>query len=189
MKQSVSALLIGSALLIVLGSAARAQTFLGQAVEAQYFFPDLGTLLENDGTQTVTAGGVTYDLCSTQVNTEVLPTQIIQTYTVGSTFNPSAFNGVELSEVGGTPATITGVTVDATSDLPGFVAGDVTFDATDIFINDQSIPFDTSNQLVLDVGFGNPNSTPEPGAFALLMGVGLSGAAFLRRKRIGSPTK
>jgi hypothetical protein len=184
MKQLISALFIGSSLLITIGKSAHAQGFLGQPVQVQYLYPTSGTVFENDGIQTVTAGGVNFSSIG-EINTLILPTQVIQTYTVSllSVFTPAAFNGFEYSEVGGSPLPITGVTIDATSDLPGFVPGDITFDATDIFINEQSILFDSTNQLVLDVSFGSAPATPEPGAIALLGGMGISGAAFLRRRR------
>ena len=154
----------------------------GQAVHADYIFATAGHVYENDGTQTVTAGGVTFAQLRA-LHTTVTPTQVIIHFDFTNTFTAAAFNGIKLSEVGPTPITFTNVIVDPASTYTSLTPGRLTFDAHSLSINFQSLPLNTAQTLILDI-----NPVPEASQFASL-GVGMLGLAVLMlrtRKRKAS---
>src|ERR1019366_9022771 len=109
------------------------------------------------------------------------PTDITSTNVLGSNvdFTPAIFNGYQVFvNSGGSP--ITGVTI-AFNDVVGFDASRISFDATDVWVNMQSLETTPGLDWQLDLQFGS--TTPEPGTL-IMLGTGILGLAGTLRRRI-----
>ena len=152
----------------------------GATVTVNYLFPDINTIFETLGTGTVTGGGFTVNSFG-QHDYTTFPTDITLTNVQGTDvfFLTASFNGYQLIvDSGGSP--ITGVTI-AVNNVPGFDASRITFDATDVWVNMQSLTTSPGLAWQLDLQFG---TVPEPGTLAL-MGTGFLGIIGIFRRRIG----
>ncbi len=171
--------------ILVSTSSAHAQ-LLGQPIHLDYMYPTIGSFYENDGTQTVTSGGVTFVSLAAQgqsLFTKVTPSKIEITSNIAINFNSASFNGFHLYEVGASPTTISSVTIDSLTNEAGFDASRISFDATNIYINNEALRFDSGINVTLDIGTRS-TAVPEPGTFSLFMGTGIcSGSLLLRRRR------
>lgn len=161
--------------------------FIGHVVGADLEYPAIGTVTLDLGTATVGAGTefilddiLSLDLSDAQIHMFVSgPNDISELFFSGG----GAFGGFGFHDVNGTVPTIAGVSVNAASNLVGFDAGRLSFDADNIYVDLQDLTFQgpASTQplthLYLDVQF-----IPEPGTFVLL-GVGLAGLGLRRRRR------
>ncbi|MFN0183013.1 MAG: PEP-CTERM sorting domain-containing protein [Aquabacterium sp.] len=116
----------------------------------------------------------------------VTDTQIIYDYQSASTWSSSGVslntaglyidNGNLLSFVGA--PSITSVTVDGSTNMGGFGAGNVTFNAGAVAVSWANLSFDDNTQVVLNIN----TMVPEPGTYAL-MALGLVGVAAVARRR------
>jgi len=178
----ILAVSLGAAML-AFGGQAYAGTLDGDNVTVNYLYPDSSTVYQNLGTGTVSAAGFTVNSFG-QHNYTVFPSEITLTNVLGQDVNflSAAFNGYELIDNTGSPA-ITGVTVGF-SDVAGFDASRVSFDATHVWLNMQSLITTPGEDIELDLQFGTV-TTPEP-ATLLLFGTALLGMAPLVLKRFTS---
>ncbi len=184
MKFYFPTLALTGTLIFALGSSAQAQSLQGQDVRVDYLFDNQSTVYQTLGTQTVTASGVTYNSFG-QTDYLVTPAQIKITDVFGSDilFTPATFNGISATESGSTPSMITGVSIDAATNLTGFDTSRISFNSTQVFINLQSLTTTPETTVLLNLQFGRTPTTPEPGSMALLVGMGISGAGFLVRRK------
>ena len=123
--------------LVLLGGQAFAD-LNGANVTVNYLYPDINTIYETLGTGTVTSGGFTVNSFGEHDFT-TYPTDLTLTNVLGSDvfFLTASFNGYQLVvNSGGSP--ITGVTI-AFNDIAGFDASRISFDATDVWVNLQSL--------------------------------------------------
>ena len=77
----------------------------------------------------------------------------------------SSFNGFRFFDE--TEAPFTSVTLDSATNVPGFDASRVTFDAQDIYVNFSAITYSTGERVSLDI-----NATPEPSYVWVLLVMG-----------------
>lgn len=163
-------------------------SFDGQTVRASYFFPDNSTLIDQ---QDATVGpGVefpNFPAVDPRTNVDISATNILITYNSASSWTTAAFNGPVFQDLGTAPP-ITGVTINAATNMAGLDPSRISFDADSISINWNGLPFDTTTIVSLDVTFA-----AAPGALAvpalgqmtlvlLALSVMLIGWGFLRRR-------
>jgi len=178
-QRMISNLSWGLVLLTFAAVSARAD-LIGQSVEIDYLYPTQADIYQVLGTGTVTGPGYTVNSFG-QHDYTVTGSQITLLNVAGEevTFLSAIFNGYGLTETGGSPATITGVTVDSATDVSGFDSSRVSFDSTDVFLNMQSLSTEAGQEVVLDLQFGS-SSVPEPGTLGFL-GLGLAAMGIVRR--------
>ena len=191
MTLSRSILLTGLVLAAGAAAPAHAQGLLGQPVDVKFLVGS--TVLSDYGTQTITSGGNAF---TPPVHANpppfyafVTPTQITYTANSFASYGNGNFYLVA-SEVGALPATITGVTVDPSTTVPGFPASDLTFDGSDVSAQIAGVgPFQSGETLVLDVA-STPAAVPEASttvSFGLLLALGLGGV-LIAKKKMRQPT-
>jgi hypothetical protein len=145
-------------------------TFAGDIVTVNYEWPDLGTVLYAGGSSTIAAGGTTFDMSSGGVLADVSSSNILLTFPGGWGFStaPKTFDGVVVTDP---LAVITGVSL-ASTNIAGFVASDLSFDANNVYIDFPFPPFsslDAGASVSADVQFASP--VPEPKSLYLTMAV------------------
>jgi hypothetical protein len=167
-----------------LAGTASASILDGQTLVYQYLFPDTSSPVcsaRND----VVAPGVeiapTGDDCASghyafNYSVDYSDTSILVTYVTSGGWAPATFNGFVVNDVNGTiPA------FNATlgfTDVTGFDASRLTFDADNIFLNWQDLSYQTGNTIRIDLA---RSSVPEPTTL-LLLGLGLAGLGFARKR-------
>lgn len=155
---------------------------LGHDFTADYIFPTPGTVFAGLGTA-VAGPGVEFNYFGA-LPIDLTDDQIIITFLLDGDFQDASFHGFRIRDVDGS-AGITGVSLAAVTNIPGFDAGNVSLSGNDILVNftDAGIGLDPGvpASVVLNVTFG-VLAVPEPGALALV-GAGLAGLGFMRRKR------
>ncbi len=183
-RAPLTALALAAGLAALTHAPAHAQSLNGQPVNVKFFFPNQTTLFNDEGTQTVTPAGAAFTEITGNATQTVTPGQITFTFNTSASFNPAVFNGFQITETGGSPVTITGVSLDPSSNLTGFDASRISFDAKDVFANFQSLSFTPSSKVTLDLSFA-PAAVPEP-APALTFAVaalGLGGLMVVAARR------
>jgi hypothetical protein len=157
-----------------------------QPVTVDYLYPTITSVYEDLGSGTVTATGFTVSSFGQNTYT-VYDSQIVLKNVLGEpvSFDPGSFNGYEMTETGGSPAAITGVTLDGATNVAGVTSSDISFDATDVWLNMEGITTQPGQVVVLDLDFGG-TPTPEPGlkglGLVLMLGIAGCGWKFRRTK-------
>ncbi len=152
--------------------------FDGETIGYEYLFPDASTTAFNPDPVVVGAGvelpglfNSSFDVASMDIS----DTNILVDYYAANSWSPAAFNGFRIFDLGATLPAITSVTVNAATNMAGFSAANITFDADNIYVNWQGLGFDPSTIVSLDV---NVSAVPEPSSCALL---GLGGIGWVIR--------
>lgn len=173
-----AALLVGLLLFVLSGIPAFAD-LNGANVTVNYLYPEQNQIYQVLGTGDVTPGGFTVNSFG-QHDFTVFPGDLTLTNVAGQdiTFTSADFNGYGLVVNSGGSA-ITGVTIGF-NDISGFDLSRVSFDATHVWINLQSLQTTPGEDLELDLQF---NNVPEPGSIALL-GTGLLAAFGVVRRKL-----
>lgn len=164
----------------MLGQASPAEAgLLGHSIDATYYYPDLSTVYEDDGVQTVNPSATW--VAFREVQAVATDTQIVITNVAGYdySFTPASFNGYVFTDQGGNLG-ITSVTVDAATNVP-FTIADVTLTTSQLELNWQGIDFPQGSNITLDLSFA---SVPEPSSLVLasLGTMGVIGYGIRRRR-------
>jgi hypothetical protein len=176
----------GSAYAGMIGSTVTSQYYV---VGGVYNTPESPTTFVANGTiqETFCASG-----CSTlRFNLTVTNNQIIYALTGVGPWSPSVTslnsgglfitNGNLLTFSG---VTITGVTLDASSTVPGFTSSHITFNASNIAVDWQNLGTG-GQQVVLDVTSSGNASSPEPAEWITVL-TGVAAIGLWRRFRLRS---
>ena len=181
LRHGFVALAIGSAALLALPSA-QASLLDGKTVSFTYLFPDASSVYASsaNGNYVVGAGveipnGV---CCGFEGAVDISDSNIRVDFHDSSTYSGAAFNGFRISDVFNTIDDFTTASVNAVTDMVGFGAGNVTFDANNIDVNWQGLSFDSGRVVSIDLAGGH---VPEPAALSLLA-LSLLGLGLMRRR-------
>lgn len=178
----------------VLAAPGRADAgFLGKTLSYEYLFPNTSTVFTSS--TFVVTGGVertslnqtgnggsdfaTFDVSDNSITVDF--------YNPTSGFNSwsnADFNGFHVADTTNNVIPITGVTVNPATNMVGFTASNVSFDANNIFVNWQSLRFNSDTLVRLDVTFAGGSSIGTPLPPTLLAGfLGMAMLAGVRRFR------
>jgi hypothetical protein len=156
-----------SCLLLLIGATVSSQQaragFLGDTLTGTWNYPFITQIYSNSGTG-FTGPGVVSPSASflfEGTSATVTDTQITETgFAVGGPYATSAFNGFVITDL--TSSNITGVSIDAATNVPGFDASDLSFTSDSISINVEGLNVPSaSDKIVLDVTFpGSTQTTP-----------------------------
>lgn len=97
-------------------------------------------------------------------------------------FTAAVFNGFRIVDINGTVDPFTSVAINAATNLVGFTAANILFDAENIYVNLQGLSFTTETLLSLDINGGNA-PVPEPTTLLVWAGLGLATAGTIYSKR------
>lgn len=179
MKKIVTAL-TASVLALAIAAPANAALLLGKTIQLTYLFPSQGSTFDGPFNNTVGTTGHTLFfglLRATPGDTTLSVT--LPGFSGG--FSPAPFNGVRLTDAFNTVAAFTSVNVSALSNVAGFDASRVSFDANNVYLNFQGLNVAPDFFAQVNIGGG----VPEPAAWTLMIaGFGLVGAAARRRQSV-----
>lgn len=181
--------LLGIAALGLAAHPAAAQGLSGQDVSFAFGVGDTAptaSYFTNLEKQTIPLTGVTYFDDDDSVNAFVTPNQIVLTSTQDGLFASDPFVGFRFAEVGTSPQTITGISLDPATNLPDFQADQLSFDANNIYVNFSGLDFSQGQNVTLNFT-SVPSSAPVPEAsttVSLGLMLALGGLVFaVKRKK------
>lgn len=178
----IKSLVIALAAVLGVAGSANAALLEGKTVRYQYHYPLITSNYSNaaNGNYVVGPGVEVSNISDGRGTMDISDTNLYVDFSNQSAWNGNTFNGFEIIDIFGTIDAFTGVSINAVSNLAGFDASRITFDADHIWVNWQGLQFDANTVLSLDI---NGGKVPEPSSMALL-GLAFAGlAGSLRRKK------
>jgi hypothetical protein len=132
----------------------KASNFTGQTIGYVYQFPDLGSVRR--AADVVVGPGVEIPSIVPVAPVGSLNLEgdrAVVSFTADSQWTPSPFNGFQLTDRNDTVRDIVGVTILDNGGVPGLDASRITFDANNIYVNWQGLPFVAGQQVELGITF------------------------------------
>lgn len=180
----ILSLLLGLAMVLGAPGSAQATLLNGETVSFTYFFPDITSVYgsPSDGNYLVGAGVEILNgfCCGFEGTLDISDTNMLADFGSSTFYTPGSFNGFKISDVFGTIDSFTSVAINASTNMIGFDASRVTFDANNIWVNWQGLGFDENTIVSLDINGGS--AVPEPGTLSLLV-LGLLATGLRQRAR------
>lgn len=159
-----------------ISSAAGAQSFDGATLNYQYYY-DTPYADASNGSFAVGPGVEVPNVADGVATLDVSGSNILVDYTQTSIWGGSAFNGWILSDQTDNLAAILGVTIDPSTNLPGFSLSNISFTDNSITVDWRGLSFTDATVVSLNVSFGGA-AVPEPSTWAMmLLGFGAAGLA------------
>lgn len=176
--------LLLAALLALAASSAQASLLEGKTINYQYYYPTITSAYPNasNGDHVVGSGVEVPNISENVGALDISDTNLYVDYALSGSWNGASFNGFEISDVLGQIDSFAAVTINAATNLAGFDASRISFDADHIWVNWQGLTFTSDTVVSLDIKGGD--KIPEPGSLALVA-LGLAGASGLLRRRAG----
>ena len=132
-------------------------TFANNSLIEYYFYPNFGTNYFTSTTFTPPASGIEANpdrggafYLSVSDNSIT-----VSQFAFDGTFTSAPFNGFEVVDLNGNPD-ISGVTIDAISNMAGLTSSDIFFDSNAVWVNWAGLSFNTNTVVKLDITFDPP---------------------------------
>jgi hypothetical protein len=180
--RAAAAGVVGAAAWLGLAAGAGATPMLdGETVRSQWLFPDVSTAFQTEDVVVGPgleipdiAGGFDVNLSDTQIHFSNL--------TASQGYSSGTFNGWLFFDLAAAIDPFGSVTINPATNMVGFDASRISFDADHIWVDFVGLTGDSSTVVVLDIG---PAAVPEPStAFLLATGTALL-AGFRRLRKRG----
>jgi hypothetical protein len=160
----------------------------GATVHSQYLFTDQSSVFADYGETTVsgttqltdTMGGIGgIKLLASGSN---LTVSFADNGFGAATWSSYPFNGFAVFDDTNSAGAITGVSINALTNMGGFDMSRISFDADHIFVNWQGLSFNAGTVVSLDLNGGG--AVPEPASWAMMLGgFGAIGGAMRSRRK------
>lgn len=180
--------LAGIAFLLMTGGAQASALLNGKTVEYTYLFPTITSVYFSGVNGNYAVGpGVEISsgfCCDFEGSLDLSDKNILADFHAPGGYSDGSFNGFRITDVFDAIDPFTSVSINAITNMVGFDASRVTFDANNIWVNWQGLGFSPDTVVSLDINGGQ--SIPEPGTW-LLMGTGLMGLLggdWYKRRRV-----
>jgi hypothetical protein len=162
-----------------------APLLLGETVRYQFLFPCITCDYANaaNGNYLVGAGVEVPNIVDARGTLDISNENLYFDFASGGSFNPAAFNGFRITDIFGLIPSFTMVSINAATNMAGFDASRITFDADNIWVNWTGLSFTADTVVSLDLQ-GGSQTVPDPGSSLLLLGLGLVGLKAWK-KRLG----
>ena len=183
LKSGLLTLAVGI-LATVAAPVANAALLMGKTVSFTYLFPNISTVIgfPADGNYVVGAGvEIPNGFAVGEGSLDISDSNILADFSIFIGYGPALFHGFRITDVNGTIASFTSVSVDAITNMVGFDASRVTFDADNIWVNWQGLGSDPNTVVSININGGGGGTVPEPTSLALFAAA-LFAAGVLRRK-------
>ena len=134
-----------------------APTWAGNTLVEYYYFPSLATTYYTSPTFIAPASNIEGNpdhggVFSLSVTDDTI---VASKFTFQGIWNAASFNGFEVVDLSGNPE-ISGVTIDASSNMAGLTSKDILFDSNAVWVNWEGLGFTTSTVVKLDITFDPP---------------------------------
>jgi hypothetical protein len=161
-----------------------APLLLGQTVQYQYLFPCITCNYANaaSGNYLVGAGVEVPNIVDTRGTLDISDANLYFDFTSASSFTVAEFNGFRIRDIFGFIPSFTGVSINGATNMVGFDATRITFDADNIWVNWTGLAFNANTVVSLDLRGGGGQTVPDPGSSLLLLGFGLLGLRALKTR-------
>jgi len=170
------------AVALMAATPAQASLLWGQTVRLTYEYPGSGQVWNGNIHDLVVGPGFeisNFPVGDPRTNIDFSDTNIFVTYNSASSWTGASFNGFHVFDVNGTIPAFTSVALNAAT-TANMMPLALTFDANNIWVNWQGIPFDQRTIVSIDV---NGGSVPDAGSSLLLLGMSLAGLRALKMRR------
>lgn len=158
----------------IFATSSHAVVFEGQVIRMSHEAPSFGVLYT--GPQDAVVGPGVEGNFYPPYTIDVSDTSILIDFAQNSTWGAASFNGIRIFDLNGTVPSLTSVTLTATN-MPGFDQARIIFDSDNVWLNFQSLPWNSSHFIVVSV-----QAVPEPSTYInFLAGMAL---IFLLRRRL-----
>ena len=130
------------AIFLLLLSSSGQGSLLSYDVTVNYLYPNATTVFESDGTKTVTAGGAVFPTFGSVLSTVVTPNGIVisNPSSITAQMDAVSFSGLQyLFPTLPTGMAISGVTIDPTTNAPGFDTSRIFFSGREVRLNLQGL--------------------------------------------------
>lgn len=166
---------------VFFGNVAQASLLSGNTVRYQYHFPTITTNYSNaaNGNYVVGAGIEVSNVADNTATLDLSDTNLYVDFATSGGWTSTTFNGFEIFDVLSGIDAFTGVSINSATNLAGFNASRISFDADHIWVNWQGLNFEANTVVSLDISGGN--NVPEPESLALVC-LALAGLRLTRRK-------
>ena len=172
MKNRIAALLAALALSALANTAQAGM--INDAVHVDYLFPDVGSVYDTLGTQTVGASGASFTFYD-YFDMTVTGRKVLVDFKLDTTWTATSFNGFVLTDL---DKALPSFSLDSASNMAGFSASNFYVSGHALYVNWAGLSFTSDTNVVLDAAA----DVPEPFTVGL-MGLGLLALGAARRRR------